>query len=464
MKVKIENLGILKKAEFDVGDLTIICGRNNTGKTYATYALYGFLSYWNEAFSADLFSKEMVEELFNSGSIKVDLDSIYKRTKEIISDACAGFIQSLPSVFAASNKYFKGVEFEVSIESIDVKSIEKTKRVLTLSRKHIYDLIKEQGKNYVTIVFAAKTEEIANVNGEWLLRQMNSDLLETIFGNILVEPFIASIERTGAAIFRKELDFSRNRLLEHISNKDKDIDPFSLVSSYYNGGYGWPVKDDVDFIRNLEEVMKYESIISENNPDIISLFNALLGGEYKSAKEGFFYIPHKSNVKLTMGESASSVRSLINVGIYIKHLAKPGDFLMIDEPELNLHPYNQRLMARVLARLVNVGVRVFITTHSDYILKEFNTLIMLKNAGSKAFSVMQKYDYQESELLDSRKIKAYIAKIAPIEVAESTRRQKHNTFIVADIDKFGIEIADFDETINSMNAIQDELLYGGYIE
>jgi predicted ATPase len=43
MKVKIKNLGILKQAEFSLGDLTIICGGNNTGKTYATYSLFGFL-------------------------------------------------------------------------------------------------------------------------------------------------------------------------------------------------------------------------------------------------------------------------------------------------------------------------------------------------------------------------------------------------------------------------------------
>ena len=44
MKVTVKDLGILKQAEFEVGDLTVICGANNTGKTYATYALYGFLA------------------------------------------------------------------------------------------------------------------------------------------------------------------------------------------------------------------------------------------------------------------------------------------------------------------------------------------------------------------------------------------------------------------------------------
>ena len=53
MRVSMENIGIIRYAEFEVGDLTLICGTNNTGKTYATYALYGFLNYFQK--EADLY-------------------------------------------------------------------------------------------------------------------------------------------------------------------------------------------------------------------------------------------------------------------------------------------------------------------------------------------------------------------------------------------------------------------------
>jgi hypothetical protein len=38
---------------------------------------------------------------------------------------------------------------------------------------------------------------------------------------------------------------------------------------------------------------------------------------------------------------------------------------------------NQLKMARLKVRLVNNGINVFITTHSDYIIKEFNNLLGL---------------------------------------------------------------------------------------
>ena len=45
-KFLFKNLGPIKEAELELGDLTIIAGRNNTGKTYIAYALYGFLKRW----------------------------------------------------------------------------------------------------------------------------------------------------------------------------------------------------------------------------------------------------------------------------------------------------------------------------------------------------------------------------------------------------------------------------------
>ena len=45
---RFKNLGPIEEAELELGDLTIIAGRNNTGKTYMVYALYGYLKTWRE--------------------------------------------------------------------------------------------------------------------------------------------------------------------------------------------------------------------------------------------------------------------------------------------------------------------------------------------------------------------------------------------------------------------------------
>ena len=45
---RFKNIGPVKEADMELGDLTIIAGRNNTGKTYLAYTLYGFLKTWRE--------------------------------------------------------------------------------------------------------------------------------------------------------------------------------------------------------------------------------------------------------------------------------------------------------------------------------------------------------------------------------------------------------------------------------
>jgi len=468
MKVTVENLGILKKAEFDVGDLTIICGANNTGKTYATYAFYGFLVFWNTGFTTDLIAKESIDRLLSNGSVMIELSETRVKVERIINDACTEYSRNLPMVFAAPEKYFANATFRLKLteSEIDFIGIDEGLQSVGINRKPVFSLQKIKGEQQVTITLVAKAEEIEMINEEWIVYQLNRRLLDMLFSTIFPLPFIASIERTGAAMFQRELDITRNRLLEQVSNRDKEINPFEIINTYYvNGyaGYALPVKDDVDFNRSLVEVVKNESAIAKENPDIIKFFDSIVGGEYRATKEGLYYLPNKSNVKLTMGESASSVRSLLNVGIYLRHIARPGDILMIDEPELNLHPMNQRLMARVLAMLVNAGVKVFITTHSDYIIKEINTLIMLRKSGSSATRIMEKYRYQVNEALDSGRINAYIAKKALISIDGYNNRQRVNTFITAPIGKHGIEVLDFDETIDIMNEIQDELIFGGTI-
>jgi hypothetical protein len=160
-------------------------------------------------------------------------------------------------------------------------------------------------------------------------------------------PFIASAERTGAAIFRKELNFARNRLLEEMSSRDKDINPLELLSKVHSD-YALPVKSNVDFTRQLEDLVKQDSFISKDHPDILNDFIDIIGGNYLVTKnDELYYVPKGKAIKLTMDESSSAVRSLLDIGFYLRHVARPGDLLMIDEPELNLHPDNQRRLARL---------------------------------------------------------------------------------------------------------------------
>ena len=134
---------------------------------------------------------------------------------------------------------------------------------------------------------------------------------------------------------------------------------------------------------------------------------------------------------------------------------------MIDEPELNLHPANQRRLARLLARLVNAGIRVFVTTHSDYIIKEFNTLIMLNNADANLEAVRKRYHYTAEDSLAPERVRVYMLREDMALKSGNQRKTKARTLCEAPISPtLGIEVASFDDTIEEMNAIQEAIYYG----
>ncbi len=153
--------------------------------------------------------------------------------------------------------------------------------------------------------------------------------------------------------------------------------------------------------------------------------------------------------------------SLLDIGFYLRHEAQPGDLLIVDEPELNLHPENQRRVARLFARLVNLGIKVFITTHSDYIVKELNTLIMLNHDKLHLKRIAEQEGYRPEELISYDQIKVYIAEEALIKLDGSKKKTKCQTLTPADINpELGIEARSFDPTIETMNRIQEAIVWG----
>ena len=76
-------------------------------------------------------------------------------------------------------------------------------------------------------------------------------------------------------------------------------------------------------------------------------------------------------------QSSSMVSELAPVVLYLRHLVQPGDVLIIEEPESHLHPGMQAAFTRQLAAVVHSGVRVMLTTHSDYVLEELANLVRM---------------------------------------------------------------------------------------
>ncbi|SFV86633.1 hypothetical protein MNB_SUP05-SYMBIONT-4-1111 [hydrothermal vent metagenome] len=455
MKIKLNNLGAIKQTEFEIGDLTIICGKNNTGKTYTTYALFGFLDSKNEFLQVDV-ADTYIENLLRDGNISIDLTQYTDEIGNILQVACQKYSKQLANIFASKERLFQSAKFDIEVTK--KPSLEKKfKQTIESGKGEMFSLTKKEGDSNLLISLLSKDK--ITFPYHIISRIIADSIIDILFNDLLPNVFISSAERTGAAIFKDELDFARTRLLKEMHNS-KEIDPMELLLKNYHD-YALPVEKNVDFQRRLAQISKKDSFITKQHPDILKKFNAILGGQYQLDKDdNLNFHPKGSKVKLEIGESSSAVRSLLDLGFYIKHIAKPNDLLIIDEPELNLHPENQRLIAQILANLVNVGIKVFITTHSDYITKEFNTLIMLNSDDDYLKKIAKEEGYSSSDLLKSQQIKMYVAKKALIKLNNNSRKTKINTLVPVRIDdKLGIADSGFDDTINKMNEIQESIIW-----
>lgn len=91
----------------------------------------------------------------------------------------------------------------------------------------------------------------------------------------------------------------------------------------------------------------------------------------------FLYRPAGWRRDLPLTQASSMVSELAPIILYLRHLVQLGDVLIIEEPEAHLHPAMQVRVTRRLAELVEAGVRIVITTHSEWVLEELANLIRL---------------------------------------------------------------------------------------
>ena len=460
LTVKLKNIGILKRAEFSLGDLTLICGENNTGKTYAAYTLYGFLRSWHNLIRIPI-SDDQVYTLLTDNSLNIELAQYIKEADQILAEACKRYSEQLDSVFAAPKGTFQDSEFLVEPSTIYLPKQGILDRIISHNEQFLISSRRKQSEELILTLTVGR-EERRKIDPILVKSRMSSIISRVIFFNYFPRNLISSVERTGVAIFQKELDFARNRLLEEMTEVDQNDNPRELLLKSYKN-YPWPVRDNVDFTRQLENIAKNRSFIAKDHSEILTDFADIIGGEYAITQNDLlYYIPKGTRRRLTMDLSSSSVRSLLDLNFYLHCQAEKGDLLMIDEPELSLHPENQRRIARLFAQLANLGVKVFITTHSDYIVKELNTLIMLNHDKPHLKRIAEENGYQDNELINADQVKLYIAKKAlmPLEEGEKRRKRGH-TLIPANIDpELGIAVSSFDRTIDTMNTIQEEIVWG----
>ena len=113
------------------------------------------------------------------------------------------------------------------------------------------------------------------------------------------------------------------------------------------------------------------------------------------------------NSNIILSYDADEVKDLMpnQLGTAVSYLAKvlimclrakPGDVLMIENPEIHLHPLAQGEFGAFLTMITNAGVQLIIETHSEHIINKIQYQIFSKKFDADTLSIYYKNNARKS--------------------------------------------------------------------
>ena len=416
--MEIKKLGAVDDVNLELNKLLVFTGNNNSGKTYTSYLLYGLLSALKENnFFKVIQLKEIKEFLENHQEriLKIEKEKV---ENEYINQAIR-FLNNKDNLFdivinnfKISKKNFE--KFHLEVTETDVRRIlgdfciEKNEKFAFIEGLEIE--VKFDDGVYIVSKKGNYNEEalerilLDKINLEFLLIGLSKSLIK--IPNIVYFP----AERNGINVFKDELNENRLKTYDTImstlqytnikSQKDKEKMRKELLRQNLdliferqsNSVYPKPISDYINFLNRIKQdySMKSENSISTYIRDKI------LNGKYELDSKNntilFRQKMGKTRYKsaIPFHVASSSIKSLYGLDYYLDNIAEIGDFLIIDEPELSLHPKNQVELAVVISMIIDSGIKVILSTHSDLFLRSLINIVLENKVKGKSNSITEK--------------------------------------------------------------------------
>ena len=415
VEIAVENFGPIAEASIDLRPLTVFVGPSNTGKTYfatLVYALHGaFNDLSHSSILSPLVESETVVDILSElltglttpkGEIQEILDklNIVERPFKL-SDLSKEIRQKL-GIITKSKDFFREELRDEIKNCFDLNSISELMRLTGEQRNQLIVLLKVDERIQAYWRISLRYSE-AEVDLDNFLTSLDNPTYDDMIllpkgwsasGELLVDDNRVLIRNFNypLAQSRYYLPAARSGIMQ-----SHRIIASSLVKQATRVGMErsseLPTISGImaDFIERI--ILYEESEVSNDEMKHLAetLESDVLAGQIllkptPSGYPDFRYRPHGIEEDIHLSQVSSMVSELAPLVLFLRSLVNPGDTLIIEEPEAHLHPGAQADMAVVLARLVRAGVRVIITTHSDWLLQEIGNLMRvgeLENAGKK---------------------------------------------------------------------------------
>ena len=403
-KLIVEDYGKIKSAEIEVAPLTLFVGDNNSGKSYLLALLWGIEKFGVGALIGEEYvnTKEtdaLVEWLFLQIDIavknkhhKVSLEAVSDVLNKLLNNELKKCKNALVKKIFNSKSVDIG-KLEIKLEDLEEKflylEMDENSGGLTINVDNIYHF--GFGNDIVKKELYKKLHSL-----QWFLicglyrSLMKIPLGEDANDNCIYLP----AARTGFMLTKDIINKVGRKNTFNLLEEKEMITPFIR-----------PINQFLDIMGDLS----VETSVKEKNLNLVSeLEKDMANGTVEISSvpnKEVQYIPAGYKKGMPLRLVSAVVTELSPLILILKYKDGVKRFYY-EEPEMCLHPQLQYNMGKIIGRIVNSGIGMVITTHSDIILQHINNMIKLtKREDCK--EICDKLGYTQSDLLSHNQVKVY---------------------------------------------------------
>ncbi len=403
MKVRINNLGAVKHGDIQLKPLTVFFGPNNTGKTWTAYIISAILGKWGlQAYTSAYATEKLAEvypaiesaseSLIEEGYGKVDLAQ-FLQTEGLnyFNNVAKLSPEWLPSFMGTNRINFENININFEdwenyhgriLENVPNIKVEST---ISMNKEGKALLNSVKANDDTVLYFYTQDSKIEEKLPRFIIRQFVAGCVFICIHQALHRGvYYFPAERTGFVSYilpvEIKTELQKDVEVNVVSEKEKNKKPLpgpigdlieTIGSACIYGDYQLRAKD----AKKNKQVKRFLELSAILQKEIIGGKIDFSSPETGVPRELLFKWQGDEDIVLDMPVASSTVKDLTPLALYLNFLAAGNELVVIDEPEMNLHPKAQAKFIEFVGLLISAGQSVILTTHSPYLIDHLGNLI-----------------------------------------------------------------------------------------
>ncbi len=374
MRLILENVGKVQEADIKLDGITLIAGENNTGKSTVGKMLFCiFESFYK-------IERQISQERINT--IGRHIANFYHETfnragrKYSVHDLAAEFVHNKEQYVGDSRIIRKAIENFFENREINFDAIAYQDTLEQLADK-IYSVLFIEDTEIRRAILQRTLDSEFGMKIGFLNNESNYSKIQLEIRNSKIEFEVINNENINII-----QDMSLNKEIIYID------DPFVLDDLQdllpYRSAYGLNHRDSLlDKIVRVKDTRDFgaldEILVNKKLERIFETMNGICDGDLTVSEDGgnYSYRTSELNGTLEMSNLSTGIKSFI----ILKTLLRNGSIndngvVILDEPEIHLHPEWQLKFAEVIVLIQKeFGVNILLNTHSPYFLNAIEVYV-----------------------------------------------------------------------------------------